>query len=344
MNNAALKKKLPTWSAQPALQFPDSLALEQCSSETTALWKSEWVSGKSLTDLTGGLGIDCAFLSRCFEQTTYVEQKEHLCKAAQHNFELLQLNIRVLCTDSTSYLQQMEPVDCIYIDPARRSANGCKTVGLHDCSPDILQLKPLLLKKAHQVLIKLSPMHDLTEALRLFPECQRAGVFSTHGECKELVLLLRQTACEKAVVVCRGDHFIFEFSQEEEKNATISYSLPQRYVYEPDAALLKAGAFKTIAARYQLDMLHANSHLYTSSVWVKDFPGRSFEITQITSANASNFSYLSQANISVRNFPASAEALRKKWKLRDGGDTYLLATTCCNGSKAVLHCKKVQIL
>ena len=194
--------KLPSWAENMSILFPVKISLEQCSSEATALYKAGLVSGKSLVDLTGGFGVDCSFLSKNFSSVDYVEQNEELCQIAEHNFAALGLNIRVNNAESVSFLADMPSVDCIYIDPARRDVKGKKTADLSLCSPNLLEIRDILLKKCNTLLIKLSPMFDISSALEVFPECKQVHVVSVKNECKELLLLIEKGFCGETEIVC----------------------------------------------------------------------------------------------------------------------------------------------
>lgn len=343
--------KIPSWQAVDGLLYPHHLSLEQCSSEITARYKASLVAGgDSFADLTGGFGIDCAFLSVRFQKAAYVERQEELCQIAAHNFPLLGLpSITVYHEDGIAHLQQMQPVDCLFIDPARRNEHGGKTVAISDCEPDVAALEELLLTKARQVMIKLSPMLDLTLALRDMPHTTEAHIISVNNECKELVLILNREPKKEVTIHCANlspkgnQHFTFTHEQEQKADCTYTYQ-PGTYLYEPNASLLKAGAFRCLTSIYKVEKLHPNSHLYTSDTRVEDFPGRTFRITAVGTFNKKemkeSLSDIKKANITVRNFPASVAELRKRTKLMDGGDTYLFATTLADEQKVLIRCMK----
>lgn len=338
--------KIPSWYAVEGIIYPVHLSLEQCSSELTARYKASLLSGESLIDLTGGFGIDCAFLSNGFKQVTYIERQKELCDIADHNFTLLSLHhITVLNKDSVEALHQTSPVDCIFIDPARRNEHGGKTVLISDCEPDVEALEELLLSKANRVMIKLSPMLDLSLALRALKHTTEVHVISVQNECKELLLIL-ENADKDVSIQCinftnKGTQ-TFVFTQEEETGAMIPYTNQvAAYLYEPNASILKAGAFRVVASRFGLKKLHPNSHLYTSDTKIEDFPGRCFEVDAVGSVKDKTLlAGLSQANITVRNFPMSVAELRKRIKLKDGGDVYLFATTLNDDKKVLIKCKR----
>lgn len=347
----AATDKIPSWHSTEGILYPRHLSLEQCSSEITARYKASLVEGESFADLTGGFGIDCAFLSARFRQATYVERQQELCDIAANNFPLLGLHhLSVHCTDGVEYLQQMAPVDCLFIDPARRNEHGGKTVAISDCEPDVAALEELLLAKARWILIKLSPMLDLTLALRDMPHAHEAHIISVNNECKELLLILDRERTEEVTIHCvnliagKGDQH-FRFTREQEQKARCAYTpRPGVYLYEPNASLLKAGAFCCLTSIYKVEKLHPNSHLYTSAELVTDFPGRAFRVESTSTFNKKelkeSLSDIKKANITVRNFPASVAELRKRTKLAEGGDTYLFATTLADEQKVLIRCTK----
>lgn len=349
-----LRDKVPSWAAVEDLLYPPHLPLEQCSSERTALYKAFLLPpGDTFTDLTGGFGIDCAFLATRFRQATYVERQDILCDLAQHNFPLLGLtHIQICHTDSTEYLRQMDPVDCIYLDPARRDHHGGKTVAIADCEPDVSALEPLLLDKARRVLVKLSPMLDITLALRDLHYVQSVHIVSVANECKELLFMLEQTAesiqpddiplhCINLLPDGSTQTVVITRRQEQENNYLLT-STPETWLYEPNTSLLKAGAFRSISSIYKVKKLHPSSHLYTSAERVTYFPGRTFRITGWCNFNKREIKTLlsneQKANITVRNFPSTVAELRRRLKLSDGGDSYLFATTIGNDKKILIRC------
>ena len=310
--------------------------------------------------LTGGFGIDCSFLAAGFKSATYVERQEELCEIAAHNFPILNLNhINVRNEDGVAYLQTMSPVDCIFLDPARRNEHGGKTVAISDCEPDVAGLEELLLSKAKRIMVKLSPMLDLSLALKELKHTQEVHILSVNNECKELLLLLGQEAPteqappEEIPIRCANlftkgaqeeQHFIFTREQEQHSQCTYTDSLGD-YLYEPNASLLKAGAFRSVAAAYSVRKLHPNSHLYTSDTFIENFPGRIFRIVNQCSFNRKeakeSLADLKKANVTVRNFPATVAELRKRLHLTEGGDTYLFASTLNDGRKVIIRCEKV---
>ncbi|MDR1436572.1 MAG: SAM-dependent methyltransferase [Candidatus Symbiothrix sp.] len=349
-----IKNKIPSWYPLDGLLYPPLLSLEQCSSETAAAYKASLLSGYSLADLTGGFGVDTAFLSKRFTCVDYVEKQSGLAEIAAHNFSVLGLaNIRIHATDCISYLREMKPVDCIFLDPARRSGSGKKTMRMEDCDPPIPDIRNLLPGKARRILIKLSPMLDIQSALKSLQSVTGIHVVSIENECKELLFLIdREKQGEEPLVTCvnfrkNKDAQTLTFTFTEEKNAPVSCTHETgTYLYEPNASLLKAGFYKGIASRYHLTKLHPASHLYTSPELCAAFPGRIFRVEAVSSPNRreikEHFPVMEKANISVRNFPLSVEELRKKWNWKDGGDIYLFATTLGNGKQVLIKTSRIR--
>ncbi|MBQ2434809.1 MAG: SAM-dependent methyltransferase [Bacteroidaceae bacterium] len=341
--------KLPAWAATDGVMYPVRLSMEQCSSEATARYKASLVGGSRLADLTGGFGIDCSYMSERFDEATYIERNEELCRIARHNFGLLGLPIRVVNGNSAEVLPSMPVQDWIFLDPARRDGVGNKVVALSDCEPDVCQLEKLLLQKAVRVMVKCSPMLDISLAISQLTSVREVHVVSVGNECKELLLILGGTTghgIEVRTVNFHGSGVqTFDYALEEEQAASCSYtSTVGRYLYEPNSSMMKAGCFRLPAGRYGLQKLHRNTHLYTSDTLVPDFPGRVFEVKNIDGFGKNELKLLSselkKANIAVRNFPERPEALRKRLKLADGGDVYLFATTLADEKRVIIRCVK----
>lgn len=340
------KHKLPSWYQQEGILFPPALSMEQASSERTATYKASLVKGKSMVDLTGGFGIDCYFLSKSFQRGIYVERQEQLTQIASHNYKVLGANVEVVHAQSEDYLAKLEPVDLIYLDPARRDDHNKKVVLLEDYAPNVLELMPLLQQKSKQVLLKVSPLLDIKLAIEQLSHVAAVHVVAVQNEVKELLFLLDYKAENEPTIHCvnfsktETQHYEFSFNEEELREAIIGdYS---NFLYEPNASILKAGAFKSITEKFGLKKLHANTHLYTSEVPVVDFPGRLFKVKSEISLNKK---YLKKtipdlkANITVRNYPQSVAQIRKKTGLKEGGANYVLAFTGLNGPTALL-CEK----
>lgn len=342
------KEKIPSWHANNNIVYPKHLSMEQCSSEQTARFKTSLCLGESMVDLTGGFGVDCSFLAHSFKDVTYVEQLSELAEIAVHNFKILEQDIKVVNEDAVEYLSAMCPASLIYIDPARRDNTGKKTVQIEDCTPNILDIESLLEEKSKQVMIKLSPMLDITLAVKSVKSVSDVYIISVNNECKEL-LFIKKGNTGKTLYHCvniqNSNTDTYTFYKEDEDTISLNYTTKiAKYLYEPNASILKAGAYKSIAKAYSLDKLHPSSHLYTSEILYEDFPGRKFVVDNICSLNKKNMKeYLSdikQANITTRNFPLSVQEIRKKTGLKDGGDIYIFATTLADERKVLLICHK----
>ena len=356
------RRKLPSWAAVEGIVYPPHLNMEQCSSEQTARYKAKIVNGKSVNgkfaDLTGGFGVDFYWISQSFQQRCYIEQNEQLCTISSENFHALGLDCSVCCCDAVTYLTTMPHVDLIYMDPARRNEHGGRTYSIEDCTPNVIELLPLLMEKANRVMLKLSPMLDWRKATDDLKYVREAHIVSVDNECKELLLLLDKEATEDLRVVCVNDDKTFEFfpsrgntfSLTEQNGLSLAEKRPfseseTAFLYEPNASIMKAGCFKELAERFSVHQISANSHLFLSSVEIDDFPGRGFQISSISSMNKQELRTAlkdtDRANISVRNFPLTPDQLRKKMKLKDGGDVYIFATTTSDGAHRLYICRKI---
>ena len=344
-------EKVPSWMQFEGLVFPSHLSMEQCSSEATAVYKASLMSGNSFADLTAGFGIDCAFAAKNFKRGAYVERQEELCAIARNNYHLLGLlDVDIVNGDGVEYLSEMQEVDWLFLDPARRNKQGGKTVAIEDCEPNVAELWKLLLQKSSKVMIKLSPMLDITLALQSLAFVSDVHVVSVANECKELLIILDRGAvdCEISItsvnLLKSGESQLFTFTRNEELCECEYAHEIGRYLYEPNASILKAGAYKSIANRYGLKKLHPNSHLYTSDIFVSEFPGRKFCCESVFGLGKkelkSNLGDIKKANITIRNFPSSVDELRKRIKLSDGGDLFLVATTLIDEQKVLIKCTK----
>ena len=343
--------KVPSWYRTEGLLYPKHLSMEQCSSEATAIYKAGLVEGDTFADLTGGFGNDCSFLSRKFKQADYVERQSELCELAEHNFPLLGLKIGVHNEDGVEYLKQMYPVDVLFLDPARRDGHGEKTVAISDCEPDVSALEDLLVEKAKKVMVKLSPMLDLSLALKALKYVREVHIVSVNNECKELLLILEKSTDSLEIVIhCEqitstGEHQRYAFTQEQERTSDCPLAAEVgAYLYEPNASILKAGAYRSLTQAYPVKKLHASSHLYTSPYYIEDFPGRRFQVEAVSGFGKKELKTLLQglekANLTIRNFPSSVAELRKRLKLKEGGECYLFATTLSDESKVLINCRK----
>ena len=351
------RRKLPSWAAIDGIVYPPHLSMEQCSSEMTALYKCGIVERlpqscrSTLIDLTGGFGVDFAFMARCFEQAVYVERQEHLCETASHNFELLGLkHARIIHAEAENVLidHETDPTSTLlYLDPARRDSNSSRTYAITDCTPNVLELLDLLFKSADNILIKLSPMLDWHKAASdLGERVAEVHIVSVANECKELLMLLKAGHEGEPTAHCVNDGQKLIYTQQEgEVKPAIATHDDAAFLYEPNASIMKAGCFGVLTQRYPVKALAADSHLFVSSEEVEDFPGRSFAITAVTSMNkkelAGALKGITRANVAVRNFPLSAQELRKRLGLKDGGECYVFGTTNAGGQRVLYICQKI---
>ena len=345
-----LRKKVPEWSANENLLFPNHLPIEQCSSEATARYKANLLKGNTFIDLTGGLGIDTYYINQALalQNADYVEKSEALCDLARHNFAELGANVEVHNETAEDYLSHCAPADCIFIDPARRDLYGRKTVSIADCTPNVVELQDLLLQKANTVMVKLSPMLDISKALTELHSVKQVHVTAVANECKELVFILERGFSGQAELCCvnlQTTQHALRFALKEEQDCPLRLSERiGKYLYEPNAAVLKAGCFKLVCERFGVLKLHKNSHLYTSDTLVPDFPGRTFEVEGWALYNKKVRKELldgvEKASVAVRNFPLSVDELRKTLKVGDGDAVYLFATTLEGERKVLVKTKK----
>lgn len=312
------------------------------------------VARSSMVDLTGGFGVDFSYLARGFSQATYVEQQRHLCDLAEHNMAALGLDqARIVCGDGVEYLRQMDPVDFIYLDPARRDEHGSRTYAIEDCTPNVLELRDLLLAKSQCTLVKLSPMLDWRKAVADFDGTVReVHIVATGNECKELLLVLGQQVHEEPSaprVFCVNDNQRIDYDSAAYTQGLRIGGKPlpeaKNYLYEPNASIMKAGCFDLVEERFGVTQVGPSSHLFVSATPVADFPGRGFAIEAIGGMNKKDIKRLlngtKQANIAVRNFPLTAPQLRKKLKLADGGPVYLFGTTMQGCDHVLLRTSKI---
>ncbi|KAA9357539.1 THUMP-like domain-containing protein [Larkinella humicola] len=359
------RTKLPGWYENAELVFPPALSVEQASSERTADYKASIISrngGKSglLLDLTGGMGVDSLAFSRQADRVIYIEQQPNLAELAAYNLPKLGGgNIEFpheegQNTTAAAFLTAFtETADWMYLDPARRDRQGGKVVRLEDCEPNILDwYRPAdptgFRHKTKAVLLKTSPLIDIELVIRQLPDVSAVHVVSVDNDCKEVLFVLagrENPEIEVTAVNLRSSapDEVFIYRRNDERTADVQFSDPLRYLYEPNASLLKAGAFRIVAERFGLFKLAPNSHLYTSDRLVADFPGRSFEILENCKPDRKAVHFFlpdGKANLSVRNFPESTETLRKKLSLTAGGAVYLFATTLSDRKKRILITRK----
>ena len=349
-----LSKKVPSWASNPDLLFPKHLSIEQCSSELTAKYKASIINGGDVfVDLTGGLGIDSFFLSEKFKTSYYVENQKELCDLAEHNFSVLGRKITVVNEDSESFLSKNQDFDLIFIDPARRDVYNRKMVSLHDCSPDVVKLVetfPETSSRKPSFLIKASPMLDISLITNELRNISEIHIVSVRNECKESLIKIEPGFDGEIKYFCVDLQPVgtnnFQFVESEEKSAIPTFSSNiKKYLYEPNSSLMKSGAFKLISQRFAIEKLHVNSHLYTSDNLILDFPGRVFEVVGFAPFNKKVkkelLSDITEASVATRNFPLSANELRKSLNLKESDKNYVFGTTLIGEKKVVILCKKI---
>ena len=339
--------KIPSWAANDGIVYPPHLSMEQCSSEATARYKAQ-IAGKGIriVDLTAGFGVDMAFMSVNFTEAVHVEQQAALCAISSANYACLGLqHINVVCNDGVAYLHQMAHADLIFIDPARRNEHGGRTYGIADCTPNVLELIDEMLEKADRVMIKLSPMLDWQKAVLDIGNVSEVHIVSVANECKELLLVVDREV-QNLKVFCVNDGQVFSYTSNDEIRNFYQQPSNPRYLYEPNASVMKAGCFQLIAQRFCISQPDKNSHLFLSEQIIPDFPGRGFVIERTCTMNKrelkTGLAGIAQANIAVRNFPLSVADLRKRLKLKDGGEVYIFATTSAEKGHLLLVCRKIS--
>jgi hypothetical protein len=347
------RTKLPEWASNPDLIFPPALSVEQASSARTAAFKASLVDGQRLADLTGGFGADTAHFATRVTHVDYVERDPKLAAIVGYNLAQLGVgNVAVHPTDALAFLKDTpHHFDWLYLDPARRDTAARKIFLLRDCEPDVVKLLPLLLHKADKILLKTSPMLDIEHAVQGLAHVRRLWVVAIDNEVKEVLYELGQEAAvdpERYALNLRrdGSQQEFRLNRAREARATPRYAEPQQFLYEPNAAVLKAGAFRSVGTAFELLKLHQHSHLYTSDVLRADFPGRIFRVLAVEKADGPTLkAYLgpeARAHVTTRNFPDSVADFRRRTGIREGGEVYLFATTDLRGRPVVLVCEKVQ--
>ena len=352
--------KLPSWASIDGIVYPPHLSMEQCSSESTARYKAS-IAGKGalIVDLTAGFGVDMAFIAQGFQKAVHVERQPQLCAISSENYNVLGLNhIEVVCGDGVEYLHTMNHADLLFIDPARRDEHGGRTYGIADCTPNVLEMLDEMLEKADRVMIKLSPMLDWRKAVADLGKVNDVHIISVDNECKELLLAVnseergKNSASPSLRVVCvnllsDGNKECFEFDGYHASPSSSAFHFSpfdSRFLYEPNASIMKAGCFGLLEQRFGVMQLDKNSHLFVSDKEVIGFPGREFLIEKRTSMNKRELKAaladIDKANITVRNFPMSVAELRKRLKLKEGGEVYIFATTIANEGHQLLVCRK----
>jgi 16S rRNA G966 N2-methylase RsmD len=349
------RDKLPGWYDNHALIFPPPVSVEQASSEQAARYKASLVNGSSLADLTGGMGVDTQAFAARVGGVQYVEQNPDLANLAAHNLPVLgATNVQIHAKNGLDFINcYAERFDWLYLDPHRRNGQGGRVVLLSDCEPNLLAAGVLaaLLAKTNRVLLKTSPMIDLDATLRQLPGAMAVHVVAVLGEVKEVLFMVGNESVKNGDVAVTAINLLpndeaqtLVFRREDELSAPVIFADPGAFLYEPNAAVLKSGAFKTVAARFGLAKLAPNSHLYTGPALVADFPGRAFALETVIKPDLKSVRAVlatQKANLTARNFPQTVADLRKKLGLADGGDVYLFATTLQNSDKRLLVCRKV---
>ena len=333
--------KLPTFAAIDDWWYPVRLSCEQCSSELTAKYKASLVSGEKMVDLTAGYGVDTYFLSEHFAHTDYVEQDPELCRIAEHNFANRPISIHN--TTAEEFLQKAGQYDLIFLDPARRDEHGGKVFRLEDCSPNVVTLLPALLQHGRLLLLKLSPMLDITQAVKELSAVSiqwSVYVVAVKNEVKEVLLISGGNGKITAIDLDKkGQAFVF--TKEEEKDAQIRKCENEKigkYLYEPSASILKAGAYKLVAQRYGLQKLDVNTHLYASDTLVPNFPGRIWKC--LNEPINDKMVHGQMVNVLTRNYPLTPEQLKKKLKLKDGGEMFVIGCRV-NGKPVLFEAERV---
>jgi len=340
------KSKIQEFYDTPNIIYPIKLSLEQCSSEKTGVYKSQLIKGKTLVDLTGGFGVDSFFFAKEYEQVTYIEQNTALYKTVKHNFGLLKAtNINLVNSTAEEFIiNNTQEFDLVYIDPSRRNQNE-RVFKLDECTPNIIELAPELFQFSDKILIKTAPLLDIKQTLKDLKNVSKIWVISVNNDCKEVLYLLEKYFTSEPEINTVNlskinQEFSFNYSQENESG--VGLSAPQNYLYEANSAILKAGAFNSLCEEYAVKKIAQHSHLYTSKNLVEKFPGRSFKVEHVINYNLKAFRKLNitKANVSCRNFKNNVAQVKQRLKLKDGGETYLFASTDLNDKPILVICIK----
>lgn len=340
------EKKLPTWFSSKNIYYPAKLSIEQTSSEITAKYKSDLVSGNKIIDITGGFGVDCLQFSKHFKKVIHCEINDDLSTIVKHNYQQLNAhNIVTFSGDGLEFLKNTKEIfDCIYIDPSRRNDTKGKVFLLQDCLPNVPENIDFLFTKTHQILIKNSPILDITSTINELKFVKEIHIIAVNNEVKELLFLLEKDCTSsiniKTTNISKNNTQVFNFTYQEVKQS--EYSEPLTYLYEPNAAILKSGGFHEITNQLEVFKIHQHSHLYTSENLI-DFPGRTFKIDAVLSYDKKKINKLipnKKANITTRNFPKTVAQIRKETKLKDGGNLFIFCTTNVINQLTVLFCSK----
>ena len=343
------EKKLPTWFNAQHIYYPNKLNIEQTSSELTANYKSKLISGDSIIDLTGGFGVDCYYFSKHFKDVFHCEIDKNLSELVDHNFNKLNAtSIKTLIRDGVQFLKENNKTyDWIYVDPSRRHESKGKVFFLKDCLPNIPDSIDLLFKRSRHIMIKTSPLLDISLGINELKFVKEIHVVAVENEVKELLWILENNYIDDIKVttvnIKKTGNEIFVFNLNEETDVELKFCEPLTYLYEPNAAILKSGAFKLVSVQLNMFKLNVNTHLYTLDRLI-DFPGRCFKIEAILpySKHILKTGLPHKANITIRNFPEPVAQIRKKYKILEGGNNYLFFTTNLNEERIVLICSKIE--
>ena len=343
------KDKLPSWYTALNILYPSKISLEQTSSEKAAAYKASLVSGESLIDLTGGFGVDDFYFSKKVKQVTHCEINEELSQIVSHNFNLLKVtNCNCIVGDSSLILENLnQKFDWIYIDPSRRNDTKGKVFMLKDCAPNVPEMMDYYFKYSLNIMVKTAPILDITAGLLELKNVKEIHIVAVDNEVKELLWIMEKDYVNpiaiKAINLQKNSTETFE-TNHSEIELHVAFSLPKKYLYEPNSAIMKSGAFNSVATKYSIDKLHPNSHLYTSDILIA-FPGRIFEIENTIPYHKTEMKAAlvdKKANVTTRNFSETVESIRKKWKIKEGGNLYSFFTTDKNDHKIVLLCSKLK--
>lgn len=343
-----IKNKLPTWYAHTELYMPPMLNMAQASSEATAKFKATLMHGKNYIDLTLGMGIDSYYMAKNFDTAYGIELDNNMATITAHNYSIMGLNNFSIAKGirAEDFLQEIKTTfDWIYIDPSRRDDNKKKVFFPQDCKPNINNILNDLLLQGAQTLIKLSPLTDIPYLLNTWQHINNIYVIEYQNECKELLVHINKNNHKEAEIkaIILDKEITMAYTPSIQNALSINYSEPLQYIYEPSAAIIKSGAFGILSCLYPIMPLAAQTHLFTSHTFVPNFPGRIFLLQKIIKPKKKEILQAindNKAHVTIRNFPDTVAAIRKKWNLKEGGENYLFVTTLNNKKKVVLYCKK----
>lgn len=344
------KEKLPEWFENERIVFPPKQNLEQASSEITAKFKARFLGGKTFIDLTGGTGIDTFYIAKNFVSSRYVEPNVELSERAEHNFSVLETDIEVINTTAEKILNKdLDKIDWIFIDPSRRDDSKNRVYALEDCVPNVVVLKDQLLNSADNLLIKASPMLDIKKTLKQFNECYKVQVVAVDNDVKELLIYLcsdfeGEAKIEAFNISKKKKEEVFEFRYSEEEDSIVEIGAPLKYIYEPNSALMKSGAYNLIASRFKLKKFHTNTHLYTSNELIEEFPGKQLWIKEVLKPSKKEIRKRiksGKVNVLVRNYPMGANEIKKKFNLKDGSEEFLVFCEIEGEGLKAIWCERV---